>query len=869
MWRLTIKNLRANLTRLIATGVAVITGTAFVATGLVLTQAISNATAGNVELQYEAVNVAVSPGDAAGRGGPGGVDASVLDEVRALPQVEAAEGELAESTQVLDSDGDPIRSQMLGRIWFTDDELNAFSLTDGRAPSEQGEVAVDRETAGDGDLSIGDTLDLATPSGPTTAELVGITEFGKAASVDGGGTVFFDPVDGLDILSAGSDQYSWLLIRTDGSSGAIDAIRGAVPAGLLVQTGDQFRTDARAATEEFANFLRPVLLGFAFLALFVAGFVIYNTFTVVVTQRTRELALIRSIGGTPGQVRRSLLGEGSVLGLLASALGLVVGVLLSMLVQWILDRFDVPIPSAGFALTPAIVMVTLISGTVITVLAVMIPAFRAGRTAPVEAMRSAAVDHSGTSAARMWIGGSMLALSVAMLLFTRFVSTNPWLLGIGAFLLFWGIVIGGPLLARLTGRLMKAILGRTLTGRLAADNMARNPKRTATTANALVIGLFLVTLVTVSGTAFRDWMMGELAEMSSSDFVVIGATPVPDEVLGEIGRIDGVTDVAGVRNAQVTDTSGNTAMLSGADMDDLKRTTGITASEGSLDDVAAGEGAATFGFDELVANGGSAGSSPTTTAPQSGEPGSESGPTLDIGGSASTAGSVAVGDVYNLIDPQGDTVQVPVAAVMEFDIGDLFLLFLGTIVNEDVFTEVAGEQPVGQVFIRADQNRIDAVGTDLDNLLEDYTGLEAVPGNFIGQLLGSVIDFLIAAVNGLLGLSVLIALIGIVNTMNLSIHERRRELGMVRALGMTRSQVRSMVRTESFLIGVLGTFIGVASGVFLGFVVVGSVTSGGLSLNWGRVGLIFAAGVVISVLASLWPARKAVKVEMLEAMSAT
>jgi putative ABC transport system permease protein len=226
--------------------------------------------------------------------------------------------------------------------------------------------------------------------------------------------------------------------------------------------------------------------------------------------------------------------------------------------------------------------------------------------------------------------------------------------------------------------------------------------------------------------------------------------------------------------------------------------------------------------------------------------------------------------VYTFVDPDGNAVRVPVAATLEFSLGDLFLLFLGTIVNEETFEAIAGDQPVTQLFVRADQAQIDDVGTALDNVLADYTGIEAVPGNFIGQLLGNVIDFLIAAVNGLLGLSVVIALVGIVNTMNLSIFERRRELGMVRALGMTKSQVRSMVRAESFLIGILGTLVGVVSGVFLGWVVVGSVAdSVDLSLNWGRVGLIVLAGVVISVLASLWPARKAVQVEMLEAMAAT
>ena len=881
MLRLTLKNLRANLTRLVATAVAVIAGTAFVSTGLVLTQAISDATAGNVALQYESVDVAVSGGEFSGRGDPSGIDAAELEEIRTLAGVEAAEGELAESAKVLDDEGESVRSQSLGRIWFADDELNPFTLEEGRAPQSAGEVVLDIETAEKAAVTVGDTVELATPSGATTAEVVGTSTFGESAAVDGGGTIFFSPEEGLEVLGAGSGQYSRILVRTDGSQDTLRTITNSVPRGTDVLSGEEFRADTQAATDEFTDFLRPVLLGFAFLALFVAGFVIYNTFTVVVTQRSRELALIRSIGGTPGQVRRSLLGEGLFLGLLASGIGLVVGVLLSMGVQWLLDRFDVPIPSAGFALTPGIVLVTIVAGTVITVVAVMLPAFRAGRTAPVEAMRTAEVDHSGTSKVRMWIGGTLLLLGLLTVVVNRFTVAHATLLGLGSLVLFLGVVVGGPLLARLMGMVMRKLLGGTLTGRLAADNMARNPKRTATTANALVIGLFLVTLVTVSGTAFRDWLVGELNEMSSSDFVVIGATPVPDDVVDEISAIEGVTGLAAVRSAQLLDASGNSGTLSGADIDELIRTSGLTAETGSLEDVAEGRGAATFGLDGTLRGGGS-GDSEDSRGFSGGEPdqgaGAGSGgddsttdePPVEIGESVTTLGSADVGDVYEFVDPDGNDVQVPVAATLEFSIGDLFLLFLGTIVNEETFTAIAGDQPVTQLFVRADQAVIDDVGTSLDNLLEPYTGIEAVPGNFLGQLLGDVVDFLIAAVNGLLGLSVIIALVGIVNTMNLSIHERRRELGMVRALGMTRSQVRSMVRTESFLIGMLGTLVGVVTGVFLGWIVVGSVTeSADLSLNWGRVGLIVAAGVVISVLASLWPARKAVQVEMLEAMAAT
>ena len=242
------------------------------------------------------------------------------------------------------------------------------------------------------------------------------------------------------------------------------------------------------------------------------------------------------------------------------------------------------------------------------------------------------------------------------------------------------------------------------------------------------------------------------------------------------------------------------------------------------------------------------------------------GPGSIAGGRAEGTSSTSIGEALEVLDATGTTAEVPVVAEMELK---LDTLFLGTLVSDELFTSLAGERPVTQVYVRADQDRIDDVGNDLDALVEDFTGTEALPGNFIGQIFGQVIDFMIAAVNGLLGLSVLIALIGIVNTMNLSIHERRRELGMVRALGMTRGQVRSMVRTEAFLIGVLGTVVGVGAGLVLGAVVSASFTEAFPSIAWGRVLLVFAAGVAVSVLASILPARRAVRLEMLDAMAAT
>ncbi|MEZ5239041.1 MAG: FtsX-like permease family protein [Microthrixaceae bacterium] len=488
------------------------------------------------------------------------------------------------------------------------------------------------------------------------------------------------------------------------------------------------------------DFLRPVLLGFAFLALFVAGFVIYNTFTVVVTQRSRELALVRSIGGTPAQVRRSLQLEGLLLGLGASLVGLGVGIALSWVAQWVLTSLDVGIPSTGFAISGWTVLITLASGTLITLVSVVIPAFRAGRTRPVEAMTQFAVDRSGASRLRLVAGGTMLVAGVGALLFNRFVHAHPLILGLGAFVLFWGVVVGGPLLAHLFARGMQALLGRSLTGRIAAQNMVRNPKRTSTTANALVIGLFLVTIVTVSGTALRDWALAEVSKFSSSDFLVVGITPIPDDVVADISGLDDVAEATPVRSARVTDISGVTAQLSGADVDSLVRTMGLEATSGSLDAVADGQGAASTGFDQVAGGGQDAPPAPPETdAPTEESPG---GPRVDIGGSGTSTSSADVGEVYVLVDAAGETVEVPVAAVLELQLDTLFWERSST---RTCSPRSPATSPSARSTCEPRRDRVDT-GHRAGRPLEDYTGIEALPGNFIGQLIGSAIDFMIITV---------------------------------------------------------------------------------------------------------------------------
>ncbi|MFN7148367.1 MAG: ABC transporter permease [Microthrixaceae bacterium] len=842
MFRYALKSLRANLTRLVATALAVVIGITFLASGLMLTDAMRSGLTADVEAQYAETDLAILPSETSDFGGGAAlasIPPEVLDSVRATDGVAAATGEIQAAATVRRPDGATANLRSQGRSWIEDDALNPVQLLDGRAPEGADEVVLDEELADDARAEIDDRVELETPIGPLEVTVVGISAFGDSGSLDGGGTIWMDEATATEVLNAGVPGYSTVVVRTDGDPATVaSTLRQELPASVQLLTRDEFIEDRTAFAAAIVSVLRPVLQGFAYLSMFVCAFVIFNTFSVVVTQRFRELALIRSVGGTPAQVRRSLILEGLVIGLVSSAIGIVGGLALTVGVQQVLDRFDLGLPQGSLQVTFGTVLVCMLVGTIVTTLSVIVPAFRAGRTKPVEAMRASAVDSSGTSTVRAVAGAILLALSLLLLGLNQFTSPKWYYLAPGGLLLFLSLFVAGPLLARGFALVVTPLLARVgMSGRLAGDNSIRNPRRTATTANALVIGLFLVTLVTVSGEAMKTYIVGEINKLSSSDFVVAAERSLDPAAVEEIRATDGVTGAAPLRFGQVSSSQSSMPFIitTTDDPGALGEVAGMAVKEGSLDEVIAGDGVA---------------------VPDLGE----------LGGSGTGQPIVGLGEQVQVTDLSGEQRTLTVEAIL--DDGGVNGLLVGYLVGEQTFTELAGDQPIGMAFVRAEPGQADDVGRRIEQVLDGYAGVEILAGNFISDAIVTVFDFLIGAVNALLGMSVVVALVGIVNTMTLAIFERRRELGMVRALGMTGQQVGRMIRMEAVLIGLLGTLIGIGAGVLLSWVVVSSIEEIeiGLSFNWARVGLIFAVGIAVGVIASLLPARRATRLDMLEAM---
>ncbi len=837
MLKLAWSGVRHNRGRYVATLIAILTGVAFfTATGFVSDRVIDTLE-GDATRQYGAVDVAVIADDteassgglsaAAGHAEQARIDGPDADRIVAVDGVDAGAGILTGRVAFLADGGGTFGDGATGRLWIEDDELNPVDVTEGRAPRTTGEIAVDAGLADGEDLSVGDAVTILTLAGRFPVTVVGVTEFGSSDAIDQGGTVSIPRATAFDWLSAGRVEYESLYLRGSGDqAGLAAAVAPLVPAGFRAQTGDAFLDDRRDETGAVGRVLKQALQAFSVLALIVGAFVIYNTFSVIVAQRLREIAVLAAIGATPRQIRRSLRWEGVVVGLLGSALGVLTGVGLAFLVTVVLEAVGVALPGGGITVGPATVVSGILIGTVITVASVMIPARRASRTEPIEALRDAAVESSRPSRGRVVTSVALLVLGAAGLLF----GGNAFVVGAGAFLLFVGVIVAGPLIAIGGTRLMRPVMSRLgLEGRLAVDNTVRNPRRTATTANALLIGVFLVTLVTVAGTSAKDFAVGEIKKLESADFLVESDGGTLDAAfVGDLQSIDGVQRVSPFRRDAVT-IDGTTTLLSTVDVAAVQEIADIDAEEGSLGDLREGTIAVL----------------------------------ADTG--------LAVGATVAVADGSGRSEDLTVVAVLKDSVDSLLV---GSIVPAGTFDALVGDSAPTVAFI----DTASGAQSDTKEAIEERAALRpditVTEGNALGRLVGQIFDFIINAVNGLLLMSVVIALIGIVNTLSLSILERRRELGLLRVVGMTDRKVQRMVRLESILIAGLGTVTGLVAGTFVGWALIRTIdrlseASIGISLPVGQLLLILAAGVVLGFLAALIPARRSTRLEVLDAIRST
>ena len=833
MFTLAVKGVRHNVGRYVATLIAIMTGVAFfTATGF-LSQRVIDSLEGPVDQQYGSVDVALtvdqsSGDDTASLAEQLVVSQQAFDQVAALPGVEAVAGEVTGPVAFQGAGKKTFGDGATGRLWIADDELNPLDIAKGKAPEGKTEIAVDKGFADREDLAVGDTVTLLSVGGPFEVKIVGLTEFGSSDAIDQGGTVSIPEAAAFDVLTSGRVEYQSAYLRGSGDPAKLTAeVAEVAPKGFAAQSGDEFRADRRSEAGSFGKVLKNGLQGFAVLALLVGGFVIYNTFSVIIAQRQRELAILSAIGATPKQLTRSLRLEGILIGLLGSALGVLVGFFLTFGLIAVLDVVGVSLPGSGVKAPPATIIGGLLIGTVITVLSVMIPARRAAKIEPIEALRDAATEAGAASRKR----GIWAAALIALGLLRFFLGTSVAAIGLGALLIVIGVLVAGPFIAIGGARILRPVLSKLgLEGQLAADNAARSPKRTATTANALLIGVFLVTFVTVAGGSLKDFAVREIQKLESADFIVAstGGT-LDDELLTSMRSAKGVKAVTPFRRESAT-LDGKPSLISTADSGDLVKSASLKVTDGSLDDLT-GDTIAVVNTDKT-----------------------------DYG----------VGDTVTVANADGEDVDLEVVAVIE---PSLDSSQMGQVVASEAFDRLVGETAPTVALVDA----TDGAESDAQDALEDLVAarpdISVTPGNAIGQLVGTVFDFLINAINGLLLMSVVIALIGIVNTLSLSILERRRELGLLRIIGMVDRRVQRMVRLESVIISTLGTVSGLVLGLVLGFGLISAINrlsdaTVAFTFPWPLLAVILVLGVLLGFLASVIPARRSTRLDVLDAVQA-
>ncbi|HLN76789.1 MAG TPA: FtsX-like permease family protein [Nocardioidaceae bacterium] len=840
MLKLSLRSLLMHKLRLVLTVAAVTVGVAFVSGTFVLADTMSKAFDELYDGLTQGTDVAVRAeaayNDITTQGQLRPLDEKVLDRVRSVPGVEVAEGSVNGFALILDKHGTPIQpggAPTIGASTSGDERLaGAFSYRDGGSPKGSGEVALDAATAKKAGYHVGDEVGIVLEDSKRTFTVAGIVGFGKTDSLAGATVATFDTetaqelfgkvgkVDEIDVKAA--DGVSAEQLRED--------IAAALPEGTEAITGRELADENSQAVSDGLGVFTKVLLAFAAVSLLVGSFVIWNTFNVLVAQRRREVALLRSVGATRRQILGGIIAEAFTIGLVSAVVGLFAGVALASGIRALLGAIGIEVPTTSAAIEPRTVVAAFLVGVVVTVVAAVVPAWSATRVAPVEALREATPSGGDIGRVRRTVGWLLLAGGLGGLVACAAVGNQPLLTGLCTLVAFAGLVTAGPLLARAMAGL--ADRGRRGSGwRLAARNIARAPRRSAATALALTIGLTVVCAVAVTASSMKDSVAESVNGGNRSDLILkpagqgSGMSPAVADVLRKRDDVDTVVEMrySGARVQR------NSTFVAGVDTDGLTEVADLGVTSGSLDDFGAGS--------------------------------------MLLGVKQAKALKVGVGDHVTVTFPETGDVDLRVAATFERD----SLVGSAYVVSIDDFAEnVTSRLDEAILVTNTDDGQAAATKKAVKAALADYPNVKVSNPSELTKDAQAQIDQMLGLVTALLLLAVVVAILGIVNTLALSVFERTRELGLMRAVGATRRQVRTVVRRESVLMSLLGAFTGIALGTVAGVALSRSLADEGITAVHVPVGTLVAYVVVaalVGVLAAIGPARRASRVDVLQAIT--
>jgi putative ABC transport system permease protein len=841
MFRTALRNVLAHKARLLMTVLAVLLGVAFVSGTLVFTNSLTDAYQNSSAKGFDHVDVAVSAEYKEAEGDRVGevpeLTGALLDEAAKVPGAADAVGVVRGFTAVADRDGELIGggfSTQGGNYWGTDDPR--YPLTDGRAPKGAGEVLIDAKTAERTGYRVGDTVRLSVDGPVLTPKITGIFATDDGAVAAGGSLALFDTATAQRLFGkAGTYDEIDVTAKPGVTQAALKAeLDQALPEGRVeTSTGAQLADDQAEMISSQMGGMKQGLLVFAGIALFVGTFIIANTFTMLVAQRTKELALLRAVGASRRQVTRSVLIEAFVVGVVAAVAGLAAGIGIGAGLRALMGTFDAPVPDGPLVVTPGTVGTALAVGVLVTMLAAWLPGRRAAKIPPVAAMSSLHAKATTKSLVlRNTIGALFSAAGVAVVLTATTMSGSDGQapMGLGAVLLIIGVFVLTPLLSRpLIAAAAPVLRLFGVAGRLARQNSVRNPRRTAATASALMIGLTLITGMTVVAGSLQKSIDKMAAAAVEADYVVSMANgnPLSPDVARDLARADGVTATSPMRNA-ASRIDGDTEYL-----------TGVTGSAiGKLTDLTVDDGSFRVGGGQVV-----------------------------VDDSTAESHGWRAGSAFTVAYEDGAKQRLTVAGVYEGN-----ELFHGILLDTAALAPHQSDPVDMQVLVKTSGGASDAAKDRLEKALGTNPAIKVQDKKDLSNEIAQMFTLMLNMLYGLLAMAVIVAVLGVVNTLAMSVFERQQEIGMLRAIGLDRRGVKRMVRLESLVISLFGGVLGIALGVFFGWAageLLGSrMATYELVLPWARMAVFLLLAAVVGVLAALWPARRAGRLNMLQAIKA-
>jgi putative ABC transport system permease protein len=849
MRKVAVRGLRARPVRTILTSLAVVLGVAMISGTYVLTDTINRsfsevfqqANKGtDVVVEHEKVDEAFSNEDATP------LDEGLIRRVRAVDGAGTVAGGVQGNVSIRDAKGDRVGGNVNLVLAHQPGPLDSFDFVSGRAPRADSEVALSAKAFADEGFKLGDDVTIVGADGAQRFRLVGSAKFGDVDTVAGYPAAIVTLPTAQALAGKRGQVDSISVAAREGVAPA--RLRVAVAAALHgapveVRTGAQDAAKQTSDLEDAFSFIRTALLVFGGIALFVGAFVIYNTFTITVAQRTRELALLRTLGASRRQVLRSVVLEAGIIGFAASVLGMLGGLLLAPGLRGLLKIIGADLPATASVIATRTIVVALVVGVVVTVLASLVPALRATRIAPVVALREGLTAAPRTSRKRIVFAALLCLAGAGILAYGLFGGASgsgaAATLGGGAVLVFLGVALFSPQLVRPLAWVVGGPLERFggVSGRLARENATRNPARTAVTAAALMIGVALVAFVSIFAAGLRGSIDRAVDRAFAGDLTVVdksGFGTTPPALAGALRQVPGVGAVSSVRFSQAKVAGKrSTTSVSGIDPATLARTYTLKWKQGSDATLAQ------LGSDGVLA---------------------------DVGFSK----SAKVGDRLRMLTPSGKHVTYTVRGLL--DEGSSFGLLGGGLVlpNDRLRTDFDAKDD-SFVFLRFTGGaQPAATRAAIDRLLKArFPVAETQDREQVKQAQAGQINQLLYLIYALLALSIVIALFGIVLTLALSIFERTRELGLLRAIGTSRRQVRRIVRLEAVITSLIGALLGLVLGVLFALAISRPLEAEGFRLTFPLTTLVLLVGAAaaVGIVASLWPARRAARLDVLRALA--